>query len=79
MAYGVNFQVPKRDLGTADLVFDIWNDDEKVGTLKVSNGSVTWFRANTSKGKRFHWKKFAEIVESAEGGVPEMRSSKRGQ
>lgn len=73
MAYKVRFQPPELELGAADVVFEVWSDGEKVGTLKASNGSVTWFRANTSNGQRFHWKKFAEIMESADGGVPEKR------
>ncbi len=72
MAYKVDYHLPARMLGAADVEFQIKENGKKLGTLKVSNGSVTWFKINASNGKRIHWRKFAEAMDHAEG-VKEKR------
>ena len=42
MGHDVRFSIPKRTLGTADVDFDVHRDASKLGTKKVSNGSLDW-------------------------------------
>ena len=63
MAHYVRFVVPERDLGHADIVFSAWNDDEKIGTLRVSKGAVEWFVKDSKKGKKLTWKRFSKVIE----------------
>lgn len=47
MAHEVDVTMPKRELGRADVVFDVRIDDgdrpRTLGALHVSRGSVVWF------------------------------------
>ena len=62
MGYEVLFSVPKRELGRADVDFEIWQDGAKVGTLSISKGSVVWFPANTTKGHKIDWTAFDRLM-----------------
>ncbi len=55
MSHSVSFAVPKRELGRADVKFDVNNDVEKIGTLAVSKGSVVWFPKDHSYGYKMGW------------------------
>lgn len=39
----VKFTLPERELGKADISFEVRKDKEKFGELKISNGSAVWF------------------------------------
>lgn len=62
MAHDVKFSIPKRTLGTADVEFDVHRDGNKLGTLKVSKGSLVWFPSGTSYGHKIGWKKFDKLM-----------------
>ena len=61
--HDVRFTVPNRPLGKADVTFDVWADDEKLGTLAVSQGAVVWFARNNTKGRKMNWTKFDEFMQ----------------
>lgn len=58
MAHQVRFTMPARELGKTDVVFEVWTDGDKFGTLKVSKGSLVWFPRDHSKGHKIGWKQF---------------------
>ncbi len=58
MAHKVNFSIPERQLGRADVEFEVFRDGSKFGTLKVSNGSLVWVPANHQRGHKVSWRKF---------------------
>ena len=62
MAHDVKFSVPQRSLGKADVEFDVHRGGSKLGTLKISKGSVVWFPSGTTYGHKIGWKKFHELM-----------------
>jgi len=54
--------MPARELGKTDVVFEVWKDGEKFGTLKVSKGSLVWFPRDTSKGHKIGWTQFDNMM-----------------
>jgi hypothetical protein len=62
MAYDVNFSIPQRTLGNADVKFAVWKNGEKLGTLAVSKGAVVWFPRNYKWGHKVGWTKFDRII-----------------
>ena len=70
MAHDVVFRSPECKLGVADVVFNV-KMGKKVGTLKVSKGSVAWYLPNAKKGKRLSWSEFSELMENSPKGVME--------
>ncbi len=71
-AHGVDVTLPTRELGRADVRFEVKVDGVAHGALHVSRGSVVWFSANKMYGHKINWTKFAKLME--ENGV---RSEKR--
>ena len=61
--HSVTFQPPARKLEQADVVFQVRSDGEKLGTLKVSKGSVVWLWANKQYGFKMGWERFGEMME----------------
>jgi hypothetical protein len=62
MAHDVQFCIPPRQLGRSDVEFVVKKDDELLGTLKISNGSIVWFPKNAQIGHRMSWLKFDELM-----------------
>lgn len=57
----VKFTLPERELGKADITFEIKKDGVKFGDLKISNGSAVWFPKHGKQGYRLSWSKVEEI------------------
>ena len=63
MAHYVSFTVPDRDLGNADIVFRAWDDEEKIGTLRVSKGAIEWFAKDSKRPTRkMTWRQFSKRI-----------------
>ena len=63
MAHDVNFSVPKRPLGRADVEFQVKRDGSMCGTLRISKGTLVWLPSNTTYGYRLGWKKFDQLMQ----------------
>lgn len=62
MSHYVNFNVPTRALGRSDVEFNVKSNRQKLGTLKVSKGSIVWFPTDTSYGYKLSWAAFDELA-----------------
>ena len=62
MAHNVTFSIPERELGRADVEFKISNGGSKIGTLKVSKGTVVWLPKDHSYGYKLGWKYFDDLM-----------------
>ena len=68
MAHKVTFTIPERELGTADIEFSVDKDGDKLGTLKISKGSIVWFpkharRGADNNGFKLSWSKFDQLMQ----------------
>jgi hypothetical protein len=63
MAHRVLMKLPPREIKRADAEFAVERDGHKLGTLEVSNGSLVWFPAYTTYGRKVGWQKFHELME----------------
>ena len=63
MAHKVTFEVPARQLGRADISFQVKNNNAMIGKLLVSKGSIVWRPRKCQKGKKLSWKRFNDIME----------------
>lgn len=64
MAHDVHFSIPSRSLGRADIAFQVYDEKEMIGTLKVSKGAVVWFPRGVSNGLKMMWKKFDMVMQA---------------
>ncbi len=66
----VKVRVPELRLNVQDVVFIAHTpDNEKIGELHLSNGSVDWWPRNARTKVRLRWKKFAEVMEEQNAQV----------
>ncbi len=63
MAHKVRFSLPERELGKADIVLGVERDGARIGTLKVSKGSVVWVRAGAKYGYKMYWDAFDALMQ----------------
>jgi hypothetical protein len=64
MSHEVEFTVPKRDLGKADVEFAVKKGGKKLGELHVSKGSIVWFARDDSYGYKMSWSDFGEMMKT---------------
>lgn len=62
MAHEVWFYIPERKLGKADIEFYVRRDDQRLGTLKISKGSLVWFPKDAKVGYKAFWDEFDEFM-----------------
>jgi hypothetical protein len=65
--HNVKFVIPERDLGKADIEFNVKRSGVKVGTLRISKGSIVWFPKDKSYGFKIGWTKFDELMQEQKG------------
>lgn len=63
--HDVRFTIPERKLGKTDIEFAVFENDERLGILKVSKGAVVWRPANKKLGYVASWAKFDALMQSA--------------
>ncbi len=61
----ITFDIPAQIMGNVDITCHPSSDvGGKIGTLKLSKGTVDWTPAHKSVNfRRFSWEKFAELLE----------------
>ena len=59
----VVMKLPPREIKRADASFSVRRDGKKLGTLEISNGSLVWYPAGTTYGRKLGWKKFDALME----------------
>ncbi len=62
MAHTVHFSMPTRELARADAKFEVYENDEKLGTLTASKGSLVWYERNTTYGHKIAWGPFDRLM-----------------
>ena len=60
--HDVRFQVPWRGLGKEDVVFQVVENEELLGTLKVSKGAVVWWPGKAKLGYKMTWERFDQVM-----------------
>ena len=46
----------------ADVVFEVRSDDEKLGELRISQGSIDWYRGRAKTGVQLTWEQFDQLM-----------------
>jgi hypothetical protein len=67
MAHTITAKLPAIKVGNVDFEFEAKRGNSKLGTLKISQGSLRWTpKGNSANEVELKWAKFAEVLE-AEG------------
>lgn len=51
----------------ADVVFDIRSDEEKLGTLRISQGTIDWSPTNAKIPVKLSWEQFDRLMREQSG------------
>lgn len=60
--HNVFIDLPKRELGNVDAVFEIIQDDAKLGTIAISKGEMDYFPRNAKMPIKLNWSQFDKMV-----------------
>ena len=58
----VHVDLPTGIVLHSDVKFEIWSDEEKLGELLVSKGSIDWIPGNARTRYTLGWEKFDEMM-----------------
>lgn len=56
-------ELPKSTIQNADLTFKVWSDDDLLGTLALSKGTLDWWPSNARTPISLEWERFADLME----------------
>lgn len=63
----LTFTLPEREIGKEDVIFNIYEDGEKFGTIKISKGALEWFPRSNKKPFKLGWKRFDKAIKDFYG------------
>ena len=61
----IEIQQPPRIVMHSDVSFVVYSDDERLGELAISKGTIDWTPARRRSAVSLSWEKFAQLMESA--------------
>jgi len=71
----LNLDVRDAPVGSKDVVFLVYKNDEKFGELRVSKGAVVWRGKFDQYGRKLSWLRFDNLMQE-HGRKAELRSPK---
>jgi len=60
--HDIYMAMPEKSVLNKDVVFDVYSNKNKLGTLKVSKGSVEWAPSNFSNGFHLIGEQFDKLM-----------------
>lgn len=61
----IEISLPTKPLKNVDATIVAWSDNEKLGELRFSRGTVDWKSARKQKPKRITWERLARLLDEA--------------
>ncbi|TDG36095.1 hypothetical protein EZJ43_10470 [Pedobacter changchengzhani] len=62
--HNVFVDLPRRELGKIDVIFEIFQDEGKFGEIRISKGGLDYYPTNAKKPIKINWTKFDEMVKN---------------
>ncbi|HEX8503430.1 MAG TPA: hypothetical protein VF659_22795 [Pyrinomonadaceae bacterium] len=56
-------QIPDLTKAGSSMEFEIYASEEKIGTIVIGRGSLTWRGGRRQKDKRLTWSQFADLMD----------------
>jgi hypothetical protein len=60
----IEISLPTKPLKNVDTTIAIWSDDEKLGEMRVSRGTLDWKSARRRSVKHIAWERLAELLDA---------------
>jgi hypothetical protein len=62
--HNIKFSIPERELGREDVEFKVSLGGSRVGTLKVSKGTLVWVPKDHTYGHKINWTDFDALMKN---------------
>ena len=59
----LHLTIPPKTVLNKDAECDVYSDNEMLGTLKISKGSLEWRPKNHQNGFHLTWEEFSQIMQ----------------
>jgi len=59
----VELELPATDIQNTDVVVNVWSDDELLGELRVSRGSIDWRPGRRQYTWSMEWERFDGLMQ----------------
>jgi hypothetical protein len=56
------FELPIRELGKTDVLFHVYKDKEKFGSITISKGNLEWYPKNAKNPYKISWSTFDKMI-----------------
>lgn len=60
--HNVHINLPWREIGKADVEFQILKDSEIFGKIKISKGDIEWYSKNAKRPYKISWTNFDKMI-----------------
>lgn len=60
--HNVYVNLPWRELGKADAIFEVYTDNRKTGTITISKGAIEWYPVNAKTPYSLRWRQFDKAI-----------------
>ena len=65
----INLKIPKAiEVVNRDIEVVVYQDDRRLGRLRISRGSIDWTPASGKRAKHMSWESFAQMMEQRPAG-----------
>lgn len=61
-SHNLYFEVPTREIGKKDVLFHVYRDGKKFGSITISKGNLEWYPKNAKKPYKVSWIAFDKII-----------------
>jgi hypothetical protein len=58
----VELALPSTDIQNADVVVNVWSDDELLGELRISRGTIDWRPGHHQALFSMEWERFDDMM-----------------
>ena len=58
----IEISLPTKPLKNVDTTISVWSDNEKLGEMRISRGSLDWLPSGAQNPRRISWENLAYLL-----------------
>ena len=74
----IEISLPTKPLKNVDTTIAVWSDDEKLGEMRISRGSLDWIPSGAQKPRRITWENLAYLLNNHNRALRVLRKMDAG-
>lgn len=71
----IEISLPTKPLKNVDTTIAIWSDDEKLGEMRISRGSLDWIPAGAHNPRQITWENVAYLLNDPNRALQALRKA----